>query len=65
MNGHTPVHPTMGPQSVDYLGLTKREYFAGQALTGILAGYWDAKSEVVADVAVKMADALLKRLEGE
>lgn len=62
-NGWTPIHPTMGLQSVDYLGLTKREYFAGQAMIGILSGWDVGDTELIASTAVKMADALLEKLE--
>lgn len=46
----------------NYNGLTKREYFASQALCGILASGSDASSEVVARQAVAHANALVEAL---
>jgi len=44
-------------------GLTKREYFAGQALAGQLANPGcEPDSELIAKVSVLMADTLLKKL---
>ena len=43
-------------------GLTKREYFAGQAIAGLSVDA-DLRYEQVAEYAVKIADAVLKRLE--
>ena len=52
--------PTRGNQT----GLTKREYFAGLALQGILASkITDAQD--VAKKAIVYAEALLKELEGQ
>ena len=42
------------------MGLTKREYFAGVAMQGLLAHYGTAVNETRA---VKFADAILKALE--
>ena len=44
------------------IGLTKREYFAGQALAGLSVDS-DLRYEQVAEYAVKIADEVLKRLE--
>ena len=44
------------------LGLTKREYFAGLAMQGMLAGGNYSETET-AYCAVKLADELLKQLE--
>lgn len=60
-----PAFPT-SKDSV-YLGLTKQEYFAGQALAGALASdgsehEW-ATPKHAADRAVKCADALIAELE--
>ena len=55
-------------------GLTKREYFAGQALSGLVSLGLQldnsltpeaTNAEIVADQSVAIADALLKRLDGE
>ncbi len=45
-------------------GLTKREWFAGQALTGLLATRHGESSNFVRD-AVKLADALIAELAKE
>jgi hypothetical protein len=41
-------------------GLTKREWFAGQALAGLLAADADHSSAVLAEMAFRHADAMLK-----
>lgn len=52
-------------------GLTKREYFAGLAMQGMLANNWNEYSErdedcsFLARAAVNYADALLTSLSGE
>lgn len=43
-------------------GLSKREYFAAAALTGLI-NQVNMRDDVYAMMAVKIADALLKRLE--
>lgn len=43
-------------------GLTKREYFAGQALNGLLAGGFSIHEDA-AGAAIVFADDLLKELE--
>ena len=67
--GNEPAYP----QVVDYLttpettirlpltGLTKREYFAGLAMQGMLVQ--ESPNTSLIGLAVKMADALLKELE--
>lgn len=44
-------------------GLTKREYFAGVALQGLVANLHNNSPKFIAEVAVKIADELLKELE--
>lgn len=51
-------------------GLTKREYFAGVALQGILSNRWSMEfgnynEEAKAEMAIKQADELLKQLENK
>lgn len=55
----------MGEGHPDYVnGLTKREYFAAQALAGVLAqSPCGASAERFAQEAVWAADALIKALE--
>ena len=65
-----PVSVAVGPAgdfltSDDYgvgMGLTKREYFAGQAIAGLSVDS-DLRYEQVAEYAVNIADVVLKRLE--
>lgn len=46
------------------LAMTKREYFAGEALRGLLANpNPNIKSEMVAEMAMIYADTLLKEFE--
>ncbi len=46
-----------------FTGLTKREYFAGQALMGLLAhGIMDAQITFAVEDSIKLADALLAEL---
>lgn len=44
-----------------YRGLTKREWFAGQALAGLIG----RPPEVIAEMAVEIADAVLAELAKE
>ena len=76
-NGDKPSTPCVtteirtGPGSLDrptvkrnHSGLTKREYFAGLAMQGLLATEINGPSiRDMADTAVTFADALLKALE--
>ena len=72
-NGNQPINPCVIEQNIreEFIGLTKREYFAGVALrtmnpTGYRnmlnsgSGNWAA---MMAEDAVYMADMLLKQLE--
>ena len=45
------------------LGLTKREYMATAMLQGMLSGEWTNKPSEMINIAVNLADALLKQLE--
>jgi hypothetical protein len=56
-NGEQPI---VDNQFEDNKGLTKREYFAGLAMQGMVMS--DLKFEDMAHDAVKMADALLAEL---
>jgi hypothetical protein len=50
----------------DAMGLTKREYYAGLALQGLLANtnsLSDVRNQMMAKVSVKLADQLLTELE--
>jgi len=70
-----PARPWDNESAGGYLGLTKREYFAAIAMQGLLSNpewmkeYKGEKylmqSDIVADVALKHADALLDKLAVE
>ncbi len=74
-NRNKPINPILDWNTVkaDTIGLTKREYFAGLAMQGMLAneqgfyiGYTEKTSQSVTNKAkfcVMMADELLKQLE--
>lgn len=73
-NGQKPAHPINKDHidGRDYKGLTKREYFAGLAMQGILScpNRWltddkeiECNPEQVAGISLEYADALLKALE--
>jgi len=69
INGQLPTNPCK--ENEDFFGLTKREYFAGQALQGLtvqaIPGGHNSNSphnnSYIARHAVAMADALLEELE--
>lgn len=48
------------------LGLTKREYFVGQTIIGLLPFWWKDKSEMetheFVEIAIEIADEALKQL---
>lgn len=69
-NSEQPAYPTpdceVSGTALQYLGLTKREYFAAMAMQGYLASYGPAEhanGKHVAKIAVECADALLTELE--
>lgn len=73
-NGKEPINPhlvyTHSGEVQEYsMGLTKREYFAGLAMQGILASNTEGLARGMIDVtgliqsAVRSADELLKELE--
>lgn len=55
-------HPMLGAVKVKTSGITKREYFAGLAMQGLLAGNALCHSDVH-NYAVRFADKLLIELE--
>lgn len=65
-NSEQPIHPKSILDEVN-IGLTKREYFAGLALQGLLASMtesnWNTEEKTLAEFSVRLADALLKQLE--
>jgi hypothetical protein len=76
-NGKKPASQTaigMSNSEMEHMGLTKREYFAGLAMQGILAheSFFDrichesgenTMADVLVTASVKMADKLLAELE--
>ena len=67
-NADEPINPI--PEHFDKyqnenIGLTKREYFAGLAMQGMLANSSlnNLKEETVAEISVLCADKLLENLE--
>jgi len=57
-NGEQPITPTYYKET-EFVGLTKREYFAGLAMQGMLASDYRGDIDIMA---VKFADALLAEL---
>ena len=62
-NSERPINPILDFKSV-FRGLTKREYFAGLAMQGMLAGGNYSETETPY-CAVKLADELLKQLQND
>ena len=70
-NADKPINPVL-TQNPSLIGLTKREYFAGLAMQGLLAlpdkgtfASFDGAVERICEVSVKFADELLKQLENK
>jgi hypothetical protein len=63
-NTETAFPATVPGMSCTTAGLTKREHFAAAALTGLISQV-NMPNEVYAQMAVKIADEILKELEGE
>ncbi len=80
-NADKPINPIVQEENIGQggkilmcteYGLTKREYFAGLALQGIIAGRKDElykiKDETIkiyVELSIKSADELLKQLENK
>lgn len=67
-NGKEPINPVDFNKNYSYNGLTKREYFAGLAMQGLISSNQHlslSKEEaiVVASQSIQFADELLKQLE--
>ena len=70
-NADKPINPVL-TQNPSFIGLSKREYFAGLAMQGMLAnpngvmtesGMWWHSPEEFARLSIICADELLKQLE--
>jgi hypothetical protein len=58
-------HPMLDNVKIKTAGLTKREYFAGLAMQGIMTNVsypLGIKTEIVASKSIELADELLKQL---
>ncbi len=67
-NKNTPAYPQnvhFKDCEIDFYGLTKREYFAGLAMQGMLSdpNASNFKPPFIAELAVDFSDALLKELD--
>lgn len=68
-NGKQNVYPITiednGNPSVTHLGLTKREYFSGLAMQGMMAnqGLNSYENNTIAEWSIEMADELLAKLD--
>jgi len=65
-NGDSPANPINSAMGLKYEGLTKREYFAGLAMQGLISYYGSENNtapEACAKRTLEMTDALLKELE--
>ncbi|WP_417733156.1 hypothetical protein [Rosistilla oblonga] len=65
-NREMPAFPVPGPQDdEDFNGMALRDWFAGQALTGVMNGIHHPHNhpDLVADLSYHMADAMLKARE--
>ena len=62
-----PINPTTswnGCEEVSHFGLTKREYFAGLAMQGLLSNSERiGTADRYAEISIEFADELLKQLE--
>ena len=72
-NGDKPINPVL-TQNPSLIGLTKREYFAGLAMQGLLANSYGGMTSggsrtfspnEISKLAVLHADELLKQLENK
>lgn len=64
--GNNPINPLeikSSDESIQFIGLTKREYFAGLAMQSLIVSNSKWLTEHVAKFSIKMADALLAELE--
>lgn len=67
-NGETLVHPLQNHNgTILQKGLTKREYFAGLAMQGLLANrsFSDQPDSAIVKFSISITDELLKQLENE
>jgi hypothetical protein len=57
---HTPTRPWDNESANGFSGLTKREYFAGLAMNGLLSQEHQPSFAHLAEASVMAADALLR-----
>jgi hypothetical protein len=58
-----PAFPVVNPGTYASPGMTMRDWFAGQALCGIMSGSSRTNFEMVSKEAYKLADAMLNHRE--
>ena len=70
-NSDKPINPVL-TQNPSFIGLSKREHFAGLAMQGLLAlpdkgtfASFDEAIEWICELSIKFADELLKQLENK
>jgi len=63
--GHQPITMDAGKMPYAHMGLTKREYFAGLAMQGMIANPTYFNPATLAFRSVEYADALLEELAKE
>lgn len=62
--GNEPINPTYFKDGeMDVCGLTKREYFAGLAMQGLMANNNSCSITHIIEMSIKTADELLKQLD--
>jgi len=64
--GNNPINPLeikSSNESIQFVGLTKREYFAGLAMQSLIVSNPKWHTDAVARFAIKISDGLRKELE--
>ena len=64
--GNNPINPLeikLGYELIQFIGLTKREYFAGLAMQSLIVSNPKWHTDAVARFSIKIADDLLKELD--
>ncbi len=64
-NGKQPINPCVIEHNVkeEFTGLTKREYFAGLAMQGLIETFNGEHTNELVKRSIQAADELLKQLE--
>ena len=64
-NGNKSTYPVDGMFNGEWIGLTKREYFIGQAIAGCLVNHKLTGIEFEVNTAFEVADKILEKMENE